>query len=1012
MKSFKQIPLIFPLSGLLIFAIPGVADDTDIFLANPAITGTRPNVLIILDNAAANNSKITNSCDPTGTQKKLEMEKCILQEIINDPSVVNDGLNVGLMIYNPSAKVGSDQGGYVRYHVQQMTGGNKAKLVTKIKSIAESNNAPYAKSMHEAYLYYGGKAPYVGVASDQYDPDAYNGTTYNSPATDGCQKNFIIYIGNGSPDSGENTDGEALLKGIGGRLPTDPIGLNPDNFQTNWMDEYARTLKGQDVVPDNLLPGDQNVITYTIAVHNPEDKFDNTLPMQGARALLKSAGLQGGGKYFDATDADKFKEALKAAFNEIQAVDSVFASVTLPVSVNVRGTHLNQVYMGVFRPDANLLPRWLGNLKEYKLAYDEGTGTLYLVDSQGLAIENTVTGFVVDNAVSYWTKDSTYWGFKYFAKPSDKPDGSIVEKGAAAQRLRESYATDQSTRKLYTCIGCTAGSALSSALFDQSNADITQAMLGAADATELTAIINWVRGQDNQEDENNDSSTTDVRSSIHNDVLHSRPAVINYNRDGTDNDVMIYYGANDGIFHAVKGGQGAPGFGDGEEKWGFVAQEFFGQFKRLRENTQLICSSDPGSTNACVIKPGAAPKPYFFDGSVGVYQEDANKDGKYIAADGDKVYIYPTMRRGGRAIYALDVSDPNDPKLLWKIDYSSFPELGQTWSYPKAAKLKAYLDAAGNPKPVVIFSAGYDPNQDNPTPSVPDTMGRGIFIVDAVDGTVIWQAGPSSVADMTYSIPSDVTVINSNLDIYDDRVYVGDTGGNVWRVDIADVDPAKWTVNKLAEVDTTVLGTRRKFLYAPDVVPSSDGTYDAVLIGSGDREHPFDTTVTNRFYMFKDRPTFGVTLSESDLEDQTTKQDPVPATKEGWYITLGSGEKTVGNAVTLAGVTFFVTNQPTPPAPGTCASNLGIARLYQINYESAAAVNDIVADSILNPEDRAETLPGGGFQPPPTPVAVDVNDDDNITDIKEGVVVGVHTEKVPSATTGQRSRVFWYQEIE
>jgi type IV pilus assembly protein PilY1 len=257
-----------------------------------------------------------------------------------------------------------------------------------------------------------------------------------------------------------------------------------------------------------------------------------------------------------------------------------------------------------------------------------------------------------------------------------------------------------------------------------------------------------------------------------------------------------------------------------------------------------------------------------------------------------------------------------------------------------------------------------------------------------------------------------VIVINTDLDGYDDRVYVGDTGGNVWRMDIADNDPAKWTVNKLAEVDTTAVGTRRKFLYAPDVVPSSDGTYDSVLIGSGDREHPFDTTVTNRFYMFKDRSAFGSTLSESDLEDQTTKQDPVPANKEGWYITLGSGEKTVGNAVTLAGVTFFVTNQPAP-APGTCASNLGIARLYQIPYENAAAVidtnTDTNTDSDLNVEDRAEMLPGGGFPPSPTPVTVDVDGTGNIT---EGVVVGVHTKKVPTETTGQRSRVFWYQEIE
>jgi type IV pilus assembly protein PilY1 len=334
------------------------------------------------------------------------------------------------------------------------------------------------------------------------------------------------------------------------------------------------------------------------------------------------------------------------------------------------------------------------------------------------------------------------------------------------------------------------------------------------------------------------------------------------------------------------------------------------------------------------------------------------------------------------------------------------PELGQTWSYPKPAKIKA------NTNPVVIFGADYDPNQDNPTPpKAADTMGRGIFVVDAVNGAVIWQAGPNPsgaahnkpVANMLYSIPADVTVIDSDVDSYDDRMYVGDTGGNVWRVDIADQDPDKWTVNKLAAV-----GNTRKFLHAPDAVPGEDGsgTYDAVLIGSGDREHPFDTTVTNRFYMLKDRPVFeGATISESDLVDQTTSQNPVPVGKKGWYITLGSGEKTVGNAVTVAGITFFVTNQPAPPAPGTCASNFGIARLYQVNYEDAAAVKYGVADDNL--KSRAETLAGGGFPPSPIPAAVDIDGT-----IREAVVVGVHTKKPPGPTIGQRSRVFWYQAIE
>ena len=117
----------------------------------------------------------------------------------------------------------------------------------------------------------------------------------------------------------------------------------------------------------------QNVITYTVEV-------DPGTSGQGPdmTALLKSMATNGKGKYFAVTSGvagTAIVDALNAIFSEVQAVNSVFASTTLPVSVNVRGTNLNQVYVGVFRPDANKAPRWPGNLKLYNLALDPNSST-------------------------------------------------------------------------------------------------------------------------------------------------------------------------------------------------------------------------------------------------------------------------------------------------------------------------------------------------------------------------------------------------------------------------------------------------------------------------------------------------------------------------------------------------------------------------------------------------------------------------------------------------------------
>jgi type IV pilus assembly protein PilY1 len=1021
-RKFSNILLILALGG----ASNASAEDVDIFLKNENTIAARPNVLLVLDNAASNNSNIT-LLDGVTSGKKLEMLRQVLNNIIdpiNSPffpacngsepriptgcvtreevSNLLKNINLGLMIANPS---GSDKGGYVRYHVRRMdVDANRTALVAKLNpDIPEANNAPYAKSMHEAYLYYGGKTAYVGFDSNQYDTAAKSGTKYASPANDACQDNYILFVGNGGPDSGEENDTKTLLNSLGGILTTDPVSFTPSNLTSSWFDEYARTLKKQDVVPH--IDGIQNVTTYTIAVQNPADNNYNTNTMKSSRELLKSAAALGGGEYFEASNGQAVMKAFIDLLGKFQAVDSVFAASTLPVSVNVRGSFLNQVYMGQFRPDPDAGPRWPGNLKQYQIAVD-AAGKPILADRFGQGVEDTVNGFILADKTSFWTTNSNYWAFDPLGNPksaSDAPDGNIVEKGGAAQRLRQDFATSakQTDRKLYTCTSCATGTALSTNLFADSNTAITAGLLGAADATERTKLINWVRGADNIDDENDNGDSTDIRARIHGDLLHSRPAVVNYNRNGDDNDIMVYYGTNGGVFHAVKGGQADT---DGGEKWGMVFPEFFSKLKRLRDNSPDISTT--------------ATKPYFADGSVSVYQKDANDDGKLVAADGDKVYLYVGMRRGGRFAYALDVSNPDAPKYLWKIDNSTdgFEELGQTWSTLRPARIRAETA-----DPVVIFGAGYDPENEDSLPATVNDKGRGIFVVNGRTGALIKHILPAGMA----SIPADLAVLDRNNDGFFDRIYAADTKGNIWRVDIDDADTTKWTSYKLASLGG-IGANARKFLNKPDVVFGAD--YDAVLVGSGDREHPFENTVDNRFYMLKDTkvgltggyvcetpaagedPAVSRPCVESDLVDVTSNpyQDTTASIKNGWYLTLEDGEKVVGNAITVFGTTFFGTNRPTPPAPGVCSSNLGEARMYAVGYAAGTATFDANADGVIDIADRFEVVPGGGF--PPSPVYARTEVDGKPIDV---VCTGSHCISPGGVTTTtNRFRTYWYIDTE
>lgn len=483
-------------------------------------------------------------------------------------------------------------------------------------------------------------------------------------------------------------------------------------------------------------------------------------------------------------------------------------------------------------------------------------------------------------------------------------------------------------------------------------------------------VIHWLRGEDNVGDEAGPGSPYTVRPSIHGDVLHSRPVVINY---GGSTGVVAYYGDNGGLFHAVNANQ--TGTGAGEELWSFIAKEDFSKINRLRNNDPAIKLSTTTDTTA-------TPKDYFFDGPTGVYAQ--LNDSNAISS----AYLYLTKRRGGDQIYALNVTTPTSPSVLWKKTASStdYGELGQTWSTPKVARVKGYTT-----HPVMIFAAGYDTHEDTEPPGT-DTSGRGIFVVDAVTGAVVWHAkyGASSscsgnstqticqVAGMNYSMPSDVTLVDRDGDGYVERLYAVDTGGNVWRVDMepstATTTPDYWKVYKIAALgcDTGTCSsgaTPRKIFYPPSVItPSASSTdrKDIVIVGTGDREHPLLTSgsysVTNRVYVLKDlsgndgsgdgTPTTlnqtdsasGTTTTESNLFDATSTPYVDSNSYRGYYKTFLTGEKMVNAPTTVGGYTYFATNQPVASSSSTCSTNLGIARSYTLD-PFASTSSYVVLDS-------------------------------------------------------------------
>src|SRR5207253_1169952 len=60
-------------------------------------------------------------------------------------------------------------------------------------------------------------------------------------------------------------------------------------------------------------------------------------------------------------------------------------------------------------------------------------------------------------------------------------------------------------------------------------------------------LVRWIRGLDTL-DENGfkvNGADTDVRASIHGDVLHSRPVILNFATTGNADNIYAFYGGNE-----------------------------------------------------------------------------------------------------------------------------------------------------------------------------------------------------------------------------------------------------------------------------------------------------------------------------------------------------------------------------------------------------------------------------------------------------------------------------------
>ena len=721
------------------------------------------------------------------------------------------------------------------------------------------------------------------------------GVTYTSPIQYWCQRNYIILVSDGV----STRDRDPVLTTIGSSGDTDGDGAEPGTFvDTDPSDDHlidGDLTEGSDYLDD--------VAKYLYDTDLRPDLDDNqnlvtyTIGFTPTNALLQDTAGNGRGKYFYVHNAQSFAAALQAIIEEILSQSTSYMAPVVPISHMEKTTSGDSIYLALFKSSGRAF--WKGNIKKFSLATQDdpslgiSKGDILDVNGNRATDEN---GYILDTAASFWGGGS--------------PDGGETETGGVGKLLLNR----PTLRNIYSWIDLNERPLTHpSNAFLKANPKLTAAMLQAKDSMEREKIINFVHGYDAY-DEDGDLNTTEKRSWILGAFLHSRPCVVHYDSSTS----VIFAGANDGMLHAVLDS-------DGSELWAFIPPNLLDKLKLLSgDNLE-----------------------YFADGSPTAAVIDNNMNGviEPEAPENDRVIVISGERRGGTHYYALDVTDPLSPQYLWEVSPEDpvFSEIGQTWGTPVFGRI-----LYGN-QLAVFLNGGYDPDQDD-DPTEGDTVGRGVYVIELLTGMLIKKFTYQENPDMVWSIPSDIAVVDTTDNGFIDRAYVGDTGGRLWRFDLASADPVAWSAQILFEANSPT-NEGRKFFYPPDVLLEQG--YEILVFGTGDRANPNKNTVINRIYGVKDKGT-GTTLDESYLIDVTDDllQDPYTSEAEkaalrtelengyGWYIRLADnpGEKVLAPPLTLFGTAYVTTHTPAQlPLADPCSGQYGTARLYALNYKTAEA---------------------------------------------------------------------------
>ncbi|MBM4342218.1 MAG: hypothetical protein FJ100_02440 [Deltaproteobacteria bacterium] len=422
---------------------------------------------------------------------------------------------------------------------------------------------------------------------------------------------------------------------------------------------------------------------------------------------------------------------------------------------------------------------------------------------------------------------------------------------------------------------------------------------------------------------------------------------------------MLFAATHDGLLHAFRTDRNSKittkdTLSNGDELWAWLPRFTLSRLASLK----LVSTAEASYLGGSVTT-----------GHVQLHRFSTDSDAQ--AAQRWRAVVVVGAGEAGSGYFALDVTSPEDPRLLWELSpdrhcwgpaitvagvpgpvctppvANTVQDLGRSVAKPTFATLfyKRPSEVAAQ-HAVVILPLGMPPAMASvANQGVEGAGARGVLVVELETGTVVRKF---LTADLDlFNLPVTVTAPATDLGYFfvdpachnnaagqiSTRCFLGDSKGMLWRLDLSDSDPLKWKLSffhdayggpdvPVALVKSITRADRVPILSPPSLASSVPNAKSAVrsdlVVVYGTGSSGTASTSTRLQLVYSLNETF-----------QVQGGGPKAIATRNWLKRLSPLERFVGPPLVFALNAYWASFQIT--AAGSC--EVGVARLWGARFD-------------------------------------------------------------------------------